>query len=113
MAKPISVAPPNTPMILTEPGRKEETPRESPRTRGSSTIVCPTAHSNPASQPVRVARRVEARNRGPGVRAPDELAIITATRKSGVINALERRYVAQVINLLEPASSIVPANALP
>ena len=87
MAKAIRVAPPSAPIILTDPRRNEERPKESPRTNGSSIIECPTAHSTPANQPVRVALRVEARNRGPGVKAPDELAITTVRRKSGVITA--------------------------
>ncbi len=79
------VAPPTTPMILTEPRRKDDKPRERPITRGSSTIVCPTAHSIPENHPDRVALKVEARKRGPGVSAPEELAIITVNRKSAVI----------------------------
>ena len=47
--------------------------------------MCPKAHWIPANHPDRVALRVEARNNGPGVRTPEELAITTVSKKSAVI----------------------------
>jgi len=71
-------------MTLTEPRRYEDRPSDKHITRGSSTRVWPKAHSIPANHPDRVALKVEARNNGPGVRAPEELAITTVSKKSGV-----------------------------
>ena len=67
---------------MTDPRRNDESPSDNPSTSGSSTIVCPIAHSTPARQLDLAARRVDARKRGPGVSAPEELAMMTEIRNS-------------------------------
>ncbi len=57
-------------------------PSESTNTSGNSTIVCPMAHRIPDNVPSLVARNVEAKSKGPGLRTPETLTTKTVNRNS-------------------------------
>ena len=70
-------------------------PTVRPMTSGNSTSVCPIAHSMLACPPCFVALRVEARNKGLGLRALDALRSTTVARNSRY--HLKARYDVKVL----------------
>ena len=90
-AKISKTHPPITPISFTDVGfRNVDSPSASPKTRGASTIVWPTAHCSPERTPTRVALRVEAKNSGPGLRTPETLTSTTG-KEAGRDHGRRRR----------------------